>query len=82
MNDLPVVSDDSQSGSEDSVFTILAFSNDTDVDTGDTLNVSSNSQPSTGGTLTIVTGGFRFTPTANFCSASPVIFTYSARDTA
>ncbi|MBP9779339.1 tandem-95 repeat protein [Candidatus Gracilibacteria bacterium] len=81
VSDNPVAVDDSQTSSEDASFTILALANDTDADIGDTVTVSSYTQPSTGGTITTVTGGFRFTPVPNFCSASPITFTYRARDT-
>jgi parallel beta-helix repeat protein/VCBS repeat-containing protein len=81
VSDNPVAVDDSQTSPEDASFTILALANDTDADIWDTVTVSSYTQPSTGGTITTVTGWFRFTPISNFCSASPINFTYRARDT-
>lgn len=81
INDAPIASGDTTSTIEDTAIFIPVLGNDSDIE-GDTLSVANLSQPSTGGTTTLMGTGVQFTPTPNFCSASPITFTYQARDTA
>ena len=69
-------------GTEDSILTLSVLSNDTDSDNLlSELTITGLTQPSTGGTLTISgTTEVRYTPTANFCSVTPLTFTYRTED--
>lgn len=81
VNDAPVATGETVSGTEDTPAFISVLANDTDVELS-TLSVANLTQPSSGGTVAISGTGVIFTPTANFCTASPTTFTYQARDTA
>ena len=72
-NDAPVGVDDTAQTDEDTVVTIDAVANDTDVD-GDTLSIDSIDSV-TGGTANIVGGQIEFTPTANFNGTAFVTYT-------
>src|SRR5207244_3037031 len=66
-----------QEDSADNVLTVLA--NDTSApDTGETLTVTSVTQPATGGTVTLTGGAVSFTPAPNFNGT--VTFTYTISD--
>lgn len=80
VNDAPVAAADTATGTEDTPLMIAVLANDTDVE-NNTLSITSLTQPASGGSVAVVGTGVVFTPTANACSASPVTFTYQARDT-
>ena len=82
VNDAPVSNDDlTQTGTEDTPFLINVLSNDTDVDnTGSTLSITGLTQPSTGALLSISGQSILVTPLANYCSLTPVSFTYQGAD--
>mgnify|MGYP003777432437 CR=1 FL=1 len=84
MNDAPVANSDirTATGTEDTILTLAVLSNDTDTDNlASELSIMGLTQPLTGGTLTISgTTEVRYTPTANFCSATPLTFTYRTED--
>ncbi|MDY7231400.1 Ig-like domain-containing protein [Hyalangium rubrum] len=79
-NDPPTANDDILTVAEDSVATVVdVLANDTFApDTGETLTVTSVTQPATGGTVTLVGGVVSFTPAANF--AGIATFTYTISD--
>jgi parallel beta-helix repeat protein/VCBS repeat-containing protein len=79
VNDLPTAVTESSSGTEDTVLTIPVLANDTDID-GTVGSLTWLTQPSTWGTLAIVGTGVQLTPTANFCSAAPISYSYQAVD--
>lgn len=79
INDAPIGIADTATGTEDTPFLIAVLSNDTDVE-NDTLNIVSVTQPGTGGTVAISGTGVIFTPTPNYCTPSPITFSYIARD--
>lgn len=81
INDAPVGVDDVSGVTEDTSVMIPVLSNDTDND-GGALSIANLTQPGSGGTVAISGTSVLFTPTANFCTASPTTFTYQARDTA
>ena len=79
--DAPIGVADSLTLIEDASSTLIpVLANDTDVDVGDVLSVSTLTQPSTGGVVSISGTGVLFTPTANYCSITPVSFSYQAQD--
>jgi VCBS repeat-containing protein len=81
-NDAPVATDDTKSTTEDLPLVFPAtdlLGNDTDPDAGDTLSVSSVSNP-TGGTVSLATGTVTFTPTANLCGPAAGGFDYVVSD--
>jgi large repetitive protein len=80
VNDVPVASNDTATGTEDTPLMIAVLNNDTDVE-NNTLSVTALTQPASGGSVAVVGTGVVFTPTANACSPNPVTFTYQARDT-
>lgn len=83
VNDAPVASPDTATGAiEDTSVLIPVLTNDTDVDVGDVLSVSSLTQPGTGGTVQISGSNILFVPTPNYCTPNPISFTYRARDIA
>ena len=82
VNDAPVANNDirTATGTEDTLLTIFVTSNDTDVDNA-IASITGLTQPSTGGTLSITLGvNVLYTPTANFCTSTPLTFTYRAVD--
>jgi hypothetical protein len=82
VNDTPVAFADTFSGTEDTLALIPVLANDTDVDIGDVLSITSLTQPSTGGVVSISGTSILYTPTANYCNVVPITFTYQARDLA
>ena len=84
MNDAPVAINDIQTatGTEESTLTLSVLSNDTDSDNiPSELSLTGLTQVATGGTLTISgTTQVLYTPTANFCTATPLTFTYQTED--
>ena len=83
MNDAPVATSDirTATGTEDTLTLIDVLSNDTDSDhAANQLSLTGLTQPSTGGTLTLSGTEVLYTPTANFCTSTPLTFTYQARD--
>jgi Bacterial cadherin-like domain/Bacterial Ig domain len=80
VNDAPVATGDTATGTEDTTLMIAVLANDTDVE-NNTLSVTTLTQPASGGSVAVVGTGVVFTPTANTCTASPITFTYQARDT-
>src|SRR5205823_5358688 len=81
VNDAPIANNDSYNTPEDTTLTTTAvtgvLTNDTDVD-GDTLTVSSHTNPAHG-TLTLnANGSFSYVPNANFNGSDS--FTYKAND--
>jgi hypothetical protein len=82
VNDAPVANNDirTATGTEDTLLTIFVTANDTDIDNAIT-SITGLTQPSTGGTLSITWGvNVLYTPTANFCTSTPLTFTYRALD--
>lgn len=84
MNDAPTANNDIQTatGTEDTTLLISVLSNDTDTDhLLSELTITGLTQPLTGGTLTTSgTTQVRYTPDANFCTSTPLTFTYQAID--
>lgn len=82
INDAPVANNDTQTstGTEDTNLVIPVTANDTDVDNTIT-SITGLTQPSTGGVVSI-TGGTSvlFVPTLDFCTSTPLTFTYQAQD--
>ena len=82
VNDNPVATDDTASGTEDQDITVPAddlLANDSDVDDGDTLSVDSVGNPS-GGTVSLVAGTVTFIPDANLCGDAAASFDYTLVD--
>ena len=79
VNDAPTAVDDTDSTAEDIAVTIDVTANDTDVDTayGDEISVSSVGTAAHG-TVAIVEGGVRYTPTADWNGEDS--FTYTITD--
>ena len=83
VNDPPVALDDTYSGTEDSVLTVAGsgvLGNDTDIDTGATITVTSfDGSSASGGTVTVASdGAFTYTPVADFNGSDT--FTYTITD--
>ncbi|HZF35194.1 MAG TPA: Ig-like domain-containing protein [Candidatus Angelobacter sp.] len=79
-NDAPVASGDAVTTNEDTAVTIAPASllgNDTDIDAGDTLTISSV-QGATNGSVALVSGNVVFTPATNY--NGPASFTYTVSD--
>ncbi|MCV2402982.1 Ig-like domain-containing protein [Marinomonas sp. C2222] len=77
VNDGPVATDDTATGTEDGgVITIDVLDNDTDVD-GDTLTITEATVPAEQGTVAIVDGKLEFTPAANFNGEATISYTIS-----
>jgi hypothetical protein len=77
VNDNPVANDDTASTDEDTAVNVDVLSNDTDVDTGDTLTVDSVTQP-THGTVTNNSTDITYTPDLNYNGTDS--FTYTVSD--
>lgn len=78
-NDAPVAADDTSQTQEDTPVLIDVLANDTDVDAGDTLTITSvGTTPN--GTASVDNGQIRFTPVTNFYGSTN--FTYTIEDTA
>ncbi len=82
VNDLPIANNDTTAtGTEDTAMTIHVLANDTDVEDGTpTTGITNLTQPGAGGTVAVSGTDVIFTPTLNYCGASPLTFTYKARD--
>ncbi|MDE0959885.1 MAG: Ig-like domain-containing protein [Planctomycetota bacterium] len=79
VNDNPVANDDLGNFlSEDSSIDIDVLANDTDVDTGDTLQVASVSQGTRGVSSLLANGSIRYTPNPNVHGQD--LFTYTMHD--
>ncbi|TXH53829.1 MAG: tandem-95 repeat protein, partial [Burkholderiaceae bacterium] len=79
-NDAPVANANSVAATEDNALTLAPatlLANDTDVDSGTTLTITSVQSP-VNGTVALVGGNVVFTPTANY--SGPASFTYTASD--
>jgi uncharacterized protein (TIGR03382 family) len=77
-NSAPTANDDAVTVAEDSGATAVdVLANDTDPD-GQTLTVTSVTQPAAGGTVVLAGGVVTFTPAANY--NGPVTFTYTVSD--
>ncbi|MGD9835239.1 MAG: VCBS domain-containing protein, partial [Piscinibacter sp.] len=79
-NDAPVANANTGPATEDTVLTIVPavlLANDTDVDNGTTLTITSVQSP-VNGTVALVGGNVVFTPTANY--SGPASFTYTISD--
>ncbi|MBE3659613.1 hypothetical protein BOO91_01450 [Vibrio navarrensis] len=77
VNDGPVATDDTASGTEDGgMITIDVLANDSDVD-GDTLTITGATVPAEQGTVAIVDGKLEFTPAANFNGEATISYTIS-----
>ncbi|WP_319023975.1 Ig-like domain-containing protein [Vibrio navarrensis] len=75
VNDGPVATDDTASGTEDGgVITIDVLANDSDVD-GDTLTITGATVPAEQGTVAIVDGKLEFTPANGFSGKATVTYT-------
>ena len=81
VNDAPVAGDDSSTVDEDGSVSVDVLSNDTDIDTGDTLTIVSAADP-THGTVTVATDKLTLTyaPDANWTGTET--FTYTMKDAA
>ena len=77
VNDAPTAVNDSATTNEDCSVDIDVLSNDTDVDTGDSLSINSFTQPDNG-TTSLVGGKIRYTPNPNWYGTDT--FTYTTRD--
>jgi len=78
VNDRPAAADDAATTNEDTpVTTANVLANDTDVD-GDTLTVSTFTQPAHGTVTSLGDGAFTYTPNPNFNGTDS--FTYTASD--
>ena len=77
INDDPVANDDTAATDEDTAVTINVLENDTDVDTGDTLTVTSVTQPGNGAVINNGTD-VTYTPNADFFGSDS--FTYTVGD--
>jgi VCBS repeat-containing protein len=77
VNDAPVAKDDTAETDEDTSAIIDVLANDTDVDDGDTLSVSSFTQPANG-QVSLDSGKLRYEPALNH--SGPDSFTYKAKD--
>ncbi|WP_461076647.1 Ig-like domain-containing protein [Spirosoma flavus] len=79
-NNPPTAANDTYTVAEDSGATIFnVLNNDSSApDVGETLTVTSVTQPATGGTVTLISGVVRFTPAANFNGTTT--FTYTISD--
>ena len=78
VNDAPVAVNETINILEDAAATVVpVLANDTDVD-DDTLQVTSVTQPATGGSVTLTDGVVRFTSTANYNGTTT--FTYAISD--
>ena len=82
VNDAPTANDDAINATEDMSLFIPVLSNDTEVDTGDTLTVLITTPLATGGTVQPSGTGVLYTPASNFCSPTPITFNYRLRDAA
>ncbi|MBK8900370.1 MAG: tandem-95 repeat protein [Anaerolineaceae bacterium] len=79
VNDTPTASDDTTTVAEDSDTTAVdVLANDTDLDTGDTLSITSVGTPGEGGTAVILNNQISYTPAANFFGSES--FTYTMND--
>jgi VCBS repeat-containing protein len=76
-NDAPVAQDDSVTTAEDTAVVIPVLANDTDAD-GNSLTVTTVSDPANGSTLMNPDGTVTYTPDTNFDGADS--FTYTASD--
>lgn len=85
VNDAPVAVDDDRTTTEDTPLQDPVTgagspaANDTDVDSGDTLTVTSVTN-AVGGTADIASGQITFTPTANSCAPTPASYDYVVSD--
>jgi len=77
INDIPVAVDDSASVDEDNNINFIILSNDSD-DDGDTLTISSNTQPSNGSVVVETDDTVTYTPNAHFNGIDT--FTYTVDD--
>jgi Bacterial Ig domain len=80
VNDAPTAIADTVIATEDIPLAIAVLANDTDIE-NNTLSITSLTQPAGGGSVAVVGTGVVYTPTANACGATPITFTYQARDT-
>jgi uncharacterized repeat protein (TIGR01451 family)/MYXO-CTERM domain-containing protein len=80
VNDPPTAANDAFTVDRDSTGNVLAvLGNDASApDTGETLTVTAVTQPATGGSVTLVGGVVRFTPSPGFLGTS--VFTYTVSD--
>ena len=74
----PVAVNDSASTTAGTAITIDVLTNDSDPDAGTTLSISNFTQPVSGGAVTAVAGGLRFTPASGFSGNAS--FTYTVSD--
>jgi large repetitive protein len=77
VNDAPVANNDSATTNEDTAKDIAVLANDTDPE-GNTLSVSSFTQPSNGTVTQNADGTLKYTPNADFNGSDS--FTYKAKD--
>ena len=77
VNDAPVAADDTATTAEDTPTTITVLGNDSDVD-GDTLSVTSASDPANGSVVINPDGTIAYTPDADFTGTDT--FTYTISD--
>ena len=77
VNDAPNAVNDTATTNEDNAVTIAVLANDTDVDEGDVLSVTSLTQPAHG-TATLAGNAVTYTPNADFSGTDH--FTYKAQD--
>ncbi|MBL8267484.1 Ig-like domain-containing protein [Steroidobacter sp.] len=78
VNRPPVAVDDAASTPAGTAVDVSVLANDTDPDAGSSLSIASFTQPSTGGTVTAIAGGLRFTPATGFTGVAT--FSYIVTD--
>ena len=78
VNDAPKAVNDTATTKEGNAVTIAVLANDTDVDDGDVLSVTSLTQPAHGTAATQADNRVTYTPNANFSGTDQ--FTYKAQD--
>lgn len=79
VNDLPIGGNDSYTATEDTPQTFFVLANDTDPD-GSIVSLTGLTQPSTGATVSVAGTGILLSPLANYCSTTPITFTYRPVD--
>jgi Bacterial Ig domain len=75
VNDTPIANTDTATGTEDTPFLIPVLANDTDVDTGNVLSISSITTLPLHGTAVISGTGILYTPSSNYNGTDSLTYT-------